>query len=90
MTRLSCECRIRTAVALGPVAPITKGLKRIKGDVVIQIEWERGRGERPQSSGELLKLILKHVRNFNEICVCVFPPASVLVCVYLFVHIYIQ
>lgn len=35
----------------------------------------------PQSSGELLKLILKHVRNFNEICVCVSLSMYVCVCV---------
>jgi len=41
-----------------------------KGNTSNAMSGEHIRPE-PQSSGELLKLILKHVRNFNEICVCV-------------------
>jgi len=90
--RLSCECCIRTAVALGSVhvleeqqdggcrvqdlGPVLEhgrrkgGRRGAKGNTSNAMSGEHIRPE-PQSSGELLKLILKHVRNFNEICVCV-------------------
>jgi len=50
--------------------PAERGAGGAKGNTSNAMSGEHIRPE-PQSSGELLKLILKHVRNFNEICVCV-------------------